>query len=195
MTGLVSVTSILSVVSADPSTDGLEDFGSLSTRTHVLLLVATAVCVVAILRLVRRHGLRSKYSLLWLTLAVLLLALGVFPGLLVAASRVVGIHYPPAAFLTLAVAALLMIVIHFSWELSRLEERTRILSEHAALLGAEIDRLRNVAEGAVAPDPRAPDVRTPEMRAPEMRATERRQQPEPEGESPRDRDGSAAESP
>lgn len=123
-------------------TDGLDEFGSLSTRTHVLLLVATAIGVIAIFRLVRRHGLRSKYSLLWLTLAVVLATVGVFPGLLVAASRLVGIHYPPAAFLALAVAALLIIVIHFSWELSRLEERTRLLSEHAALLGAEVDRLR-----------------------------------------------------
>ena len=122
--------------------DGLDEFGSLSTRTHVLMLAATAVGVFAILRLVRRHGLRSKYSLLWLTLAVVLAAVGVFPGLLVAVSRLVGIHYPPAAFLALAVAALLVIVIHFSWELSRLEERTRLLSEHSALLGAEVDRLR-----------------------------------------------------
>lgn len=122
--------------------DGLDEFGEMTPRTHALVLLATLLCVVFILRLVRRYGLRSKYSLLWLTLAVLLAALGVFPGLLVAASRLVGIHYPPAAFLAVAVGALFLIVIHFSWELSRLEERTRILSESSALLGAEIERLR-----------------------------------------------------
>ena len=107
-----------------------------------------------ILRLVRRHGLRSKYTLLWLSLAVVLAALGVFPGLLVAASRVLGINYPPAAFLTLATGFLFLIVIQFSWELSRIEERTRMLAEHAALLGDEVDRLRSaLGEDAPGSDP------------------------------------------
>lgn len=123
--------------------DGLDAIGEMSGRTHAVVLVATLVCVVFILRLVRRHGLRSKYTLLWLSLAVVLAALGVFPGLLVAASRLLGINYPPAAFLTLAVGFLVLIVIQFSWEISRLEERTRTLAERAALLGEEVESLRD----------------------------------------------------
>jgi hypothetical protein len=122
--------------------DGLDQIGEMSGRAHAVVLVATVVCVVFILRLVRRHGLRSKYTLLWLSLAAVLAALGVFPGLLVAASRALGINYPPAAFLTLAVGFLFLIVIQFSWEISRLEERTRTLAERAALLGDEVERLR-----------------------------------------------------
>lgn len=132
----------------------LDDVGEMSTRAHAIVLVATLVCVVFILRLVRRYGLRSKYSLIWLLLAVMLVALGVFPGLLVSASRLVGIHYPPAAFLALAVGVLFLIVIHFSWELSRLEERTRILSETAALIGAELDTLRSAIDALDEPDRR-----------------------------------------
>ena len=108
--------------------DGLDQIGEMSPRTHAAVFVATVICVGFILRLVRRHGLRSKYTLLWLSLAVVLAALGVFPGLLVAASRVLGINYPPAAFLTLATGFLFLIVIQFSWELSRIEERTRMLA-------------------------------------------------------------------
>lgn len=126
--------------------DGLDEIGEMSGRAHAVVLVATVVCVVFILRLVRRHGLRSKYTLLWLSLALVLAALGVFPGLLVAASRLLGINYPPAAFLTLAVGFLFLIVIQFSWEISRLEERTRTLAERAALLGDELDELRTRLE-------------------------------------------------
>jgi len=122
--------------------DGLDEFGAMTTRTHAFVIAATVVCIVFILRLVRRHGLRSKYSLLWLSLGALLAALGVFPGLLVAASQLVGIYYPPATFLAFAVGFLFLVVIHFSWELSRLEERTRILAESSALLAAEVQRLR-----------------------------------------------------
>lgn len=126
--------------------DGLDEIGEMSGRTHAVVLAATVVCVVFILRLVRRHGLRSKYTLLWLSLAVVLTALGVFPGLLVAVSRLLGINYPPAAFLILAVGFLFLIVIQFSWEISRLEERTRTLAERAALLGDELDELRDRLE-------------------------------------------------
>ncbi len=126
--------------------DGLDQIGEMSGRTHAVVLAATVVCVVFILRLVRRHGLRSKYTLLWLSLAVVLTALGVFPGLLVAMSRLLGINYPPAAFLILAVGFLFLIVIQFSWEISRLEERTRTLAERAALLGDELDELRDRLE-------------------------------------------------
>lgn len=133
---------LLGVLASDADVDGLDEFGEMSGRTHAVVIAATAVCIVFILRLVRRHGLRSKYSLLWLTLGAVLVAIGVFPGLLVVASRAVGIHYPPAAFLAFAVGFLFLVVIHFSWELSRLEERTRILAESAALLGAELERLR-----------------------------------------------------
>jgi hypothetical protein len=126
--------------------DGLDQIGEMSPRAHAVVLLATVVCALFILRLVRRHGLRSKYTLLWLTLAAVLTAIGVFPGLLVAVSRVLGINYPPAAFLALAVGLLFLIVIQFSWEISRLEERSRTLAERSALLGEQLDELRNELE-------------------------------------------------
>jgi hypothetical protein len=39
----------------------------------------------------------------------------------------------------LALSFLLVLVLHFSWELSRLEDRTRALAEEYALLRGEID--------------------------------------------------------
>jgi hypothetical protein len=48
-----------------------------------------------------------------------------------------GISYGPATFFLGAITLLFLVVIHFSWELSRLEERTRVLAEELALLKAE----------------------------------------------------------
>jgi hypothetical protein len=129
------------------ASNGVDDVGQMTPRAHAFVLAAAALCIFVILRLVRRHGLRSKYSLLWLTMSVPLAALGLFPGLLVAAARLVGIHYPPATFLAVAVGFLVLVVIHFSWELSRLEERTRILAETTALLDARIERLQAMVPG------------------------------------------------
>jgi hypothetical protein len=46
----------------------------------------------------------------------------------------VGIFYQPAAFLFAAVVFLFFVVVHYSYELSKLEERSQRLAEEVALL-------------------------------------------------------------
>jgi hypothetical protein len=47
--------------------------------------------------------------------------------------------YSPTIFLLLAVGFLFLVVVHYSWELSRLENRTRTLAEELALLRTRLD--------------------------------------------------------
>jgi hypothetical protein len=121
--------------------------GALSTRAHVFVIVVTIASIAFIVRLVRSHKLRTKYSLLWITVAVLLATVAVFPGLLARLSDAAGVYYPPATFLILSVGFLFIIVVHFSWESSRAEERIRTLAEDLALLqaahDATVDALRS----------------------------------------------------
>lgn len=115
--------------------------GALTTRAHVFVIVVTFLSVVFIVRLVRQHKLRTKYSLLWVAVALVLGTVAVFPGLLERVSNAAGVFYPPATFLILAVGFLFLIVVHFSWEFSRSEERTRSLAEDLALLRAAHEEL------------------------------------------------------
>jgi hypothetical protein len=78
--------------------------------------------------------------MLWSTVGAGLVILAAFPGLLDWTAGRLGIYYPPAAFLMAAVAFLFVLGVHFSWELSRLEERTRTLAEEVALLRDDLDR-------------------------------------------------------
>lgn len=109
----------------------------MTLRAHLLAVVAVAAVLAYIFVLVRRNQLRSKYALLWVAVAALLLPLAVFPDLLDWLSDRVGILYAPTTLLICAVGFLFLIVIHFSWELSRLEARVRKLAEELALLRAE----------------------------------------------------------
>jgi hypothetical protein len=106
----------------------------MSTRAHVMVIVLTAAIILFIIRLVRTRKLRAKYSVLWFSIGLGLAVLAVFPDLLVDLSDALEIEYAPATFMLLALGFLLIIVLHFSWELSRLEDRTRILAEEHALL-------------------------------------------------------------
>ena len=115
--------------------------GGMSGRAHGFVAVTTLVSLYFVVRLVRRHRLKSKYSLLWLTIGLVMGTIAAFPGLLDNTSYAIGIDYPPATFLVLSVAFLFLVVVQFSWELSRLEDRTRTLAEEVALLRAAHDQL------------------------------------------------------
>ncbi len=110
----------------------------MSTRAHVVVLVVTLVSAAFILRMVNTRQLRSKFGLLWTLIAAALVPLAVFPGLIERLSRTVGIYYPPTAFLLFAVGFLFLVLVTYSWELSRMETRVRRLAEELALLRTEI---------------------------------------------------------
>lgn len=110
----------------------------MSTRTHVIVIVGALVTLVVIFRLVRLQQLRSKYALLWLVIALALVPIAVFPGLLEWTSDRLGIEVPANALLFAACAFLFAVAVHYSWEISRLETRTRLLAEEVALLRARL---------------------------------------------------------
>ena len=123
-------------------------------RAHVAVLVVASAILVFIVRLVRRGNLRAKYSMLWLFVGVGVAALAIFPGILTWVSELLGIAYPPATFLLFAVAFLLMLALHFSWQLSRLEDRTRTLTEKVALLAERLDHLTDGVDSGDATEDR-----------------------------------------
>lgn len=109
----------------------------MSTRAHIFVTILTVSILVFIVNLMRRKQLRPKYSFLWLTVGVGLAVLAISPSLLDKVSVWLGISYGPTTFFMAAIALLFVVVVHFSWELSRLEERTRTLAEELALLRAD----------------------------------------------------------
>jgi hypothetical protein len=135
-----------------------------STTAHVFVIIVTICTVGFIIWLVRQHRLKSKFSLLWLAIGLVLLVLAAFPTLLDRVSHAIGIEYPPATFLFAAVAFLFLVAVHYSWELSRLEERSRVLAEEAALLRESVQRLEDRLGAAGIAE--APDVQAPEGAVP-----------------------------
>ena len=124
----------------------------MSTAAHVLVIVLSAAVIAFIVVLVRSRQLRAKYSVLWFSIGIGLAILAIFPGLLVDVSDLFGIEYPPATFMLLALSFLLVLVLHFSWELSRLEDRTRTLAEEHALLRQELEERIPAAPGGPGAD-------------------------------------------
>ena len=87
--------------------------------------------------MLNRRQMRGKYTLLWMFVGLAVLVLALFPSLLDRMSRWFRIYYAPTTLFLVAIGFLLLVCIYFSYELSRLEERTRVLAEELAILRAE----------------------------------------------------------
>jgi hypothetical protein len=110
----------------------------MSAKAHLLVSIVAVPSLLFILRLVRKRQLRAKYSLLWLSVGVAFAVLAVSPGLLDWAAGKVGVDYQPALLFLVGMVFLLLVVVHLSWELSRLEDRTRVLAEELSLLRTDM---------------------------------------------------------
>lgn len=106
----------------------------MTSRLAVTVLVVTSANLFFMLELVRRRHLREKYALLWLGVGVTGLVLALARPLLDRMARVVGIAYGPSALFLLSTVFLVLVAAHLSYEVSRLEDRTRRLAEEIALL-------------------------------------------------------------
>lgn len=118
-------------------TSSAQLFGATLIVAYLALLV----------RFVRRGHLRAKYTFLWLSVGSASLVLVVFPALLDELASLVGIYYSPTLLFVVAIMTLMSVALHFSWELSRMEDRLRTIAEQQALLASELDERRSASEG------------------------------------------------
>ena len=112
-------------------------------------VLGAATTVVIMVEMLRRRQLREKYAVLWLGLGVGLVVIALFPGLLIFAGRQLGFTAPSNLLFLVTGLVLLLISIHLSWEVSRLEDETRVLAEEIALLRLQVEsRLDGPSPGA-----------------------------------------------
>ncbi len=133
----------------------------MSNRAHFAMAILIALALLFMWRLVRRRHLKAKYSLLWLSVGGVLAVFAAVPGLLDWSATRLGIYYQPTLLILLALALLLLVVVHFSYELTRMEARVRTLAEEAALVRRRLvvleQRLSALDEGGTASPGEASD--------------------------------------
>ena len=130
----------------------------MSPRAHAALAILVALGIVLVVRLVRRRHLKAKYSLLWLSLGAVMVVIAAVPGLLDWTAERLGIWYQPTLLILLGLALLLLIVVHFSYELTRMENRIRALAERMAIMQHRLDELEGDSAAAdTRPDDTGPE--------------------------------------
>ena len=108
---------------------------------HLIALLSALATLLVIVELSRRRQLREKYALMWLAIGVVVAVFAIAPGLFNRLAHSMGVINPPDLLTVLASLFLLIVCMQFSWEIGRLEDRSRSLAEEVALLRKDIDDL------------------------------------------------------
>jgi hypothetical protein len=108
---------------------------------QVRLEISVALIALAftffVVRLVRRGQLQEKYALLWMGVGASVVVLSLTRHLLDRIALALGFSYTPSILFLVGIVFLLAVVAHLSWEVSRLEDKTRLLAEEIALMRPE----------------------------------------------------------
>ncbi len=123
------------------------------SSTFTLGIIGGAVTLLVLFEMLRRQRLREKYAVIWILVVGITVLLAVFPRTLIAAADLLGVEVPANLLFFGAIMLLLVISIQLSYEIGRLEERTRTLAEEVALLRLQQETHRGDSA------PHTPDMR------------------------------------
>ena len=113
------------------------------SSTFTLGVIGGVFTLVVLFEMLRRQRLREKYAVIWVVVVGATLTLAIFPGLLTWAADLLGVQVPANLLFFGAIMLLLVISIQLSYEIGRLEERTRTLAEEVALLRLQDEQHRD----------------------------------------------------
>ena len=113
----------------------------MESRLQIVAILGALALLLIVLEMVRRRRLMERYALLWLLSAIVILGLAVWQDALNVIARQMGIISAPNALFFVAVAFILLLLLHFSAAMSRLNDQSKVLAQHQAMLE---QRLREV---------------------------------------------------
>jgi hypothetical protein len=118
----------------------------MDSRLQIVAIVCAFALVLLVLEMVRQRRLMERYALLWMFASAVVLGLAVWEDGLNTIARAMGIASPPNALFFIAVAFILLLLLHFSAAMSRLADQSKVLAQRAAILEHRINELEAEAE-------------------------------------------------
>ncbi|MFH1084368.1 MAG: DUF2304 domain-containing protein [Chloroflexota bacterium] len=124
-------------------------------RARLFFVVLGLLVLLFVINLVRTKRLKEEYALLWLFMAGALVVAPLLIDVIDVVSFAIGIDYPPALMIVIALVCFALIFFQISVTISRFSEQIKNLSQDLALARKRIEELEERL-GADAPG-RLPD--------------------------------------
>lgn len=110
--------------------------------------LASLALIATVLWLIRQRKLKERYALLWLLTGVVLLVLSVWRGGLNTIAGWLGITgYPPAILFAVAILFVIVVLLHYSTVLSKLDDEKTVLAQRMGLLEQRLGELESREAG------------------------------------------------
>jgi hypothetical protein len=113
----------------------------MDVRIQLVALCGAGVLLLVVLELVRQRRLMERYALLWLLSAVVILGLAVWQDALQQLAQAMGILSAPNALFFVALAFVLLLLLHFSAAMSRLSDQSKVIAQRHAILEQRVREL------------------------------------------------------
>lgn len=108
---------------------------------NIYFIILSAIVIVYMFLSIRKNKLSVSNSFLWIVFCIGLLILSIFPKSLDWLAKIVGISYPPALFLTIAVVILFVINFSYSKKIEELEKKVIDLAQELSIVkGTQNDK-------------------------------------------------------
>lgn len=102
-------------------------------KAQIIITLLSVSLFVFVLNLIRKRKLKIEHSVLWLVVSATILVASIWPSLADSVALFLGVEYPPALFLSVAIFFSLAILMHFSIELSKLKDQNKDLTQELAI--------------------------------------------------------------
>jgi hypothetical protein len=107
-----------------------------------LSIIGSILILLLVVELVRRKKIKEQYSLLWIFFSLVFIVFSIWRQALDYLASLVGIVYPPAAFLLILVMAVYLILIQYSIIISKLSFQLKESIQEISILKYEIDEIK-----------------------------------------------------
>ena len=107
----------------------------------IIAIIVSGLIFFTVIELIRRNHLKERYSLIWLAASIVLIVFSSWRGLLHFIARTLGIYYPPSFLFLLAIAFLLVLLLHFSTVISSQSDQNKRLAQEIGILRSRVERM------------------------------------------------------
>lgn len=115
-------------------------------KAKLIIIFLSLNLFLFVLNLIRKRNLEIEYSILWLLVSVVILVASIWQNLANKVAWFLGISYPPALFLSVAIFFSLVILMHFSISLSKLKNQNKNLTQELAIYKDLVKKLEKKIE-------------------------------------------------
>ena len=108
----------------------------------IVILGISIFFLLLVLELIRRRKLFEKYALFWIVFITVMIIFSFFPNLLFLLAKFLFLHHLTVFFL-ISFVFLVLVVLYFSVQHSRLSEKNKELTQEVGILGLKVKQLED----------------------------------------------------